>query len=157
MSGPLTVEETGVCIRRLMTVWRLALFRGDAPSTAVFTEDVPFFGLTVHGESDGSKSERSELLTAVNNAHLLAGSVEASPGRMLPALLKELALTTASEAPFDAFIRLRLSLLLKGLWDPRNTTAAARPAVPSVTYVPRVFGPVVERALAEVRPYPSPR
>lgn len=129
----------------------LALSRGDAASTAIFAEDVPYFGLTVHGESDGAKSERSEVLTAVNNAHLLSGCVDAAPGRMLPALLKELALTTTSEAPFDVFIRLRLSLLLKGLWNPPNTATAARPAVASVTYVPRVFGPIVERALAEVR------
>lgn len=127
--------------------------RGDLPSTAVFDEGLATLSLSVHGESANAKSERAELLSNINAAHLLSGAGEPDPAKALPVLANALAVAAASESPFNVFIKIRLSAVLRGLWGSAGAAAAGGPAVPTggAGFVPRAKGAVLPQSVSEVR------
>ena len=120
----------------------------------MFSDGLPRYALSVHGESDGARNERAELLEAVNAAHLVTSAGEVVPHRFVTRLLKELALTTASDSPLDNFIRLRLTVLLRELWKPPASSSLRSPTgapAPAQSFVPRAAGPLLQHSLSEVR------
>lgn len=117
----------------------------------MFADNLPNFALTAFDESDGARAERADLLKAVNAANLLTGSGDPLPDKALGAILKELALVSSSEHPFDIYLRVRLSALVRGLWNgvDLGTSAAVVPAAAG-GFVPRAVGPLVSKSFSEV-------